>query len=129
MAFPPTLAATPPPPTPAHAPRVDADAHAHAAELAGPPRPQPRHPTPTATSLRATCPGVCAGERIAYPMAYGYSLVGTVVGVGGGASVGLVGKLAFAFAPHAAAAFVDAAGLVVVALLAAGLVLAGPVIT
>lgn len=47
-------------------------------------------------------------------MAYGYSLVGTVVGVGGGASVGLVGKLAFAFAPHAAAAFVDAAGLVVV---------------
>jgi NADPH:quinone reductase-like Zn-dependent oxidoreductase len=47
------------------------------------------------------------GEPPAYPMTYGYSLVGTVVGVGPNVPLSLVGQTAFAFSPHAAAAFVD----------------------
>jgi len=63
--------------------------------------------------LDATIAGLAA-ETLAYPLAYGYSLVGEVVGVGRGAPAALVGKLCFAFAPHAAAAFVPADGLMAV---------------
>ena len=47
-----------------------------------------------------------------YPMAYGYSLVGSVTGVGAGVPLSLVGQTVFVFAPHAAAALVDADGLI-----------------
>lgn len=51
-----------------------------------------------------------SGERLRYPMAYGYSMVGRVAAVGAGVPTAAVGTLVFAFAPHAAFAFVDAAG-------------------
>ena len=59
--------------------------------------------------LDATIEGL-AEERLAYPMAYGYSLVGRVVQVGPRVPSSMLGSLVFAFAPHAAYAFTDAAG-------------------
>ena len=43
-------------------------------------------------------------------MAYGYSLVGRVDGVGAGVPSKLVGSLVFAFAPHGERAFSDLGG-------------------
>jgi threonine dehydrogenase-like Zn-dependent dehydrogenase len=40
-------------------------------------------------------------ERMEYPLAYGYSLVGRITHVGSNVSSDLVGKLAFTFSPHA----------------------------
>lgn len=59
--------------------------------------------------LDATIAGLNAASSTAYPMAYGYSLVGRVVRIGADVPVSALGQLTFAFAPHAAAAFVDAA--------------------
>ena len=60
--------------------------------------------------LDATIKGL-SDERLAYPMAYGYSLVGHVAAVGAGVPASLVGRLAFAFAPHAAGAHVNTGGM------------------
>jgi threonine dehydrogenase-like Zn-dependent dehydrogenase len=38
---------------------------------------------------------------LAYPLRYGYASVGRIAATGGGVDPGLVGRLAFAFAPHA----------------------------
>ena len=46
-----------------------------------------------------------------FPLAYGYSLVGMIERVGAGVPSRLVGTLAFAFAPHAERAYVDAAAM------------------
>ena len=48
-------------------------------------------------------------ERMAYPLSYGYSLVGRVVECGSGVTDrdSLVGKLVFAFAPHSTQVIVD----------------------
>ena len=56
-------------------------------------------------SLDAAIKGM--GETIGYPMSYGYSWVGKVVGAGSGVTLSWVGRTAFAFAPHASSAFVD----------------------
>ena len=44
-------------------------------------------------------------DTLAYPMAYGYSLVGHVAAIGAQVPMAMLGKLVFAFAPHAARAF------------------------
>ena len=48
-------------------------------------------------------------ERMSYPLAYGYSLVGQVVECGADVvdSADIMGRMAFAFSPHASAAVVD----------------------
>ena len=51
-----------------------------------------------------------AESSLAYPMAYGYSLVGTIARGGEGVAARAVGSLVFAFAPHATAAIVGAGG-------------------
>ena len=43
------------------------------------------------------------GGRFAYPLRYGYASVGRIVRAGKGVEEGLVGRLAFAFVPHASA--------------------------
>jgi 2-desacetyl-2-hydroxyethyl bacteriochlorophyllide A dehydrogenase len=57
--------------------------------------------------LDASIPGMDAAPP-AYPMEYGYSLVGTVTAVGAGVPLSLVGQTVFAFAPHASQAVIDA---------------------
>lgn len=63
--------------------------------------------------LDATIKGL-SDEKLSYPMAYGYSLVGTIAAVGSGVPSTRVGQLVFAFAPHAEYAFSDAAAVHVV---------------
>ena len=60
--------------------------------------------------LDATIKGL-KDESMAYPMPYGYSFVGEVVAIGEGVPLGWLGKKAFAFAPHAAAAFTSASSM------------------
>jgi len=50
-------------------------------------------------------------ESIGYPMDYGYSLCGRVVAVGDAVDASHLGRLFFAFNPHASSAVVDAASL------------------
>jgi 2-desacetyl-2-hydroxyethyl bacteriochlorophyllide A dehydrogenase len=57
--------------------------------------------------LDASIPGM-TGAPPAYPMEYGYSMVGYVTAVGAGAPLSLVGQTAFAFAPHASENIIDA---------------------
>jgi 2-desacetyl-2-hydroxyethyl bacteriochlorophyllide A dehydrogenase len=57
--------------------------------------------------LDETLPGL-AGGSFAYPFRYGYAAVGEVAAVGAGVADDLVGRLVFAFQPHASA-FVTAA--------------------
>uniref|UniRef100_A0A7S2Y7W5 Enoyl reductase (ER) domain-containing protein n=1 Tax=Entomoneis paludosa TaxID=265537 RepID=A0A7S2Y7W5_9STRA len=56
------------------------------------------------------------GERMTYPLTYGYSLVGHVVECGAAVAdkENLIGKLVFAFAPHASQVVVDQSALQVV---------------
>lgn len=51
-------------------------------------------------ALDTTIDGM-ASERMQYPLAYGYSLVGRIIRVGSDVNPRLVGKLAFTFSPHA----------------------------
>jgi threonine dehydrogenase-like Zn-dependent dehydrogenase len=54
-------------------------------------------------------------DRLAYPLRYGYSLVGEVVAVGDGLSgADWLGRTVFSFSPHASAVVVDAAAVLVV---------------
>lgn len=46
-------------------------------------------------------------ERMAYPLAYGYSLVGTIVKCGSKVSQDYIGRLAFTFSPHATQVVAD----------------------
>ncbi len=45
-------------------------------------------------------------RELSYPLRYGYSSVGRIVKIGAGVDPGLVGRLAFAFMPHASASCV-----------------------
>ena len=54
--------------------------------------------------LDATIKGL-SEERLSFPMAYGYSLVGRIVAVGSEVPSTAVGRRVFAFAPHAEMAF------------------------
>jgi 2-desacetyl-2-hydroxyethyl bacteriochlorophyllide A dehydrogenase len=47
-------------------------------------------------------------RELSYPLRYGYSSVGRIVKAGDGVDPGLVGRLAFAFMPHASASCVPA---------------------
>ena len=57
-------------------------------------------------ALDLTIPGM-DDQRMAYPLAYGYSLVGRVVECGGLVRRDLLGKLVFAFAAHATHVVMD----------------------
>ncbi|HCM25728.1 MAG: hypothetical protein A2Z99_10670 [Treponema sp. GWB1_62_6] len=59
---------------------------------------------PPGIKLDASLPGF--GASTAYPLSYGYALVGKIIGTGPSADADLVGRLAFAFHPHASHALV-----------------------
>jgi len=61
---------------------------------------------PTGTKLDTSLPGF--GGSTAYPLSYGYSLVGEIIGIGPAANPNLMGKMVFAFHPHASHALLKA---------------------